>query len=210
MNLVSTSTGVKNIGTFLEALARINPHLMSQHFAALKEQIDSPAHQIRSSLMGAMGLVVAYIHREVEALNNNNNNNNNSNADPSTNQPTDSAVDTSVDGPAAVAASSDNDMDNNDNDADSVTDATSPNPRADTGSMNAAQLTRIRDAFLDLLVERTHDVSPWTRANVLKVWVALLESQSVPVRVVNRVAELAVDRLHDKVGHNPPIPHAHP
>jgi len=28
--------------------------------------------------------------------------------------------------------------------------------------------------------------------------VTLLESQSVPVRVVNRVAELAVDRLHDK------------
>ena len=28
---------------------------------------------------------------------------------------------------------------------------------------------------------------------------ALLESQSVPVRVVNRVAELALDRLHDKV-----------
>ena len=35
-----------------------------------------------------------------------------------------------------------------------------------------------------------------------QVWVALLESQSVPVRVVNRVAELALDRLHDKV--NPP------
>jgi hypothetical protein len=53
----------------------------------------------------------------------------------------------------------------------------------------------VRDAFLDLLVERTHDVSPWTRAHVLKVWAGLLESHSVPVRAIQRVAEIALDRL---------------
>ena len=186
MNLVSTSTGVKNIGGFLEALAKTNPHLMSQHFASLKEQIDSPAHQIRSSLLHAMGLVVAYIHREVEALNSNSNQDKSVDSDASNKQPTDDA-DGNVDGPAAVVAGGDTDADtdaanadNDDVDADTSTDnTTSPSSRAGAGSMNAAQLTRIRDAFLDLLVERTHDVSPFTRANVLKVWVTPMDSPSL-------------------------------
>lgn len=124
-----------------------------------------------------MGLVVAYIHREVEALNKSTNNNE---AADTTTKPTDAAVDTSMDGPSAMAAGGGADADvdadiDTTHDPDTTTDETSPgsspSPRAGAGngSMNAPQLTRIRDAFLDLLVERTHDVSPWTRANVLKV-----------------------------------------
>jgi hypothetical protein len=47
MQLSNTTSGTKNIGIFIEALAKANPDLMSQHLAVLKVQIDSPAHQIR-------------------------------------------------------------------------------------------------------------------------------------------------------------------
>ena len=51
MPLTATSPGVKHIGGFIEALARASPTLMTQHFPSLKEQIDAPAHQIRSSVL---------------------------------------------------------------------------------------------------------------------------------------------------------------
>ena len=68
MHLKSVSTGVKNIGAFIEALAEVNPDLMSHNLATLKVQIDSPAYQIRSSLLHAMGFVITYIHHASEDL----------------------------------------------------------------------------------------------------------------------------------------------
>jgi hypothetical protein len=66
------------------------------------------------------------------------------------------------------------------------------------GSRNTSGMVRSRDVILDILVERAHDVNPYTRATVLKVWSRLLETGSVPVKRVGAVARLAVDRLHDK------------
>lgn len=63
---------------------------------------------------------------------------------------------------------------------------------------NLTQLMRTRDSLLDIIVERTHDVSYYTRSAVLKVWISLLESNSVPVRRIGTVGEIAVDRLFDK------------
>jgi hypothetical protein len=59
---------VQNIGLFVERLADIDPELMTQHLALLTVQIDSPAFQIRSSLLQAMGRVLAYIHGMSEQL----------------------------------------------------------------------------------------------------------------------------------------------
>lgn len=71
---------------------------------------------------------------------------------------------------------------------------------AHSDERNLAQLSRLRDSLLDMLIERTHDVSPYTRAHVLKVWVGLLEADggALPVRRVGSVAEVAVDRLQDR------------
>ena len=57
---------------------------------------------------------------------------------------------------------------------------------------------RLRDTILDVIVERTHDVSPYTRAAVLRVWQVLLVANAVPVRRLANVAEIAFDRLFDK------------
>lgn len=69
---------------------------------------------------------------------------------------------------------------------------------ADSSERNTAGLVRSRDVILDILVERAHDVNPYTRAVVLKVWSRLLEAGSVPVKRVGAVAQIAVDRLQDK------------
>ena len=156
MSLLSTSTGVKNIGAFIEALARVNPDLMTQYWPILGVQIDSRAYQIRSSLLHAMGLVISYIH-------------------------TASADHTSE---VIEEEGADEDKEEEDNEGGNA--------------KNLNRLCRLRDDLLDLLTDRTHDVSPYTRSAVLKVWVYLLESKAVPVRRINAVAELAVDRLKDK------------
>jgi hypothetical protein len=66
------------------------------------------------------------------------------------------------------------------------------------GVRNTASLVRSRDVILDILTERAHDVNPYTRATVLKVWARLLEDGAVPVKRVGSVAHIAVDRLADK------------
>ena len=39
--------GVKNIGTFVEALAKTSPDMVTHHLPLLMKQLDSDAHQIR-------------------------------------------------------------------------------------------------------------------------------------------------------------------
>lgn len=68
----------------------------------------------------------------------------------------------------------------------------------ESSSEKLPQLARFRDSLLDFLLERTHDVSPFTRSAVLKAWLCVVEEGSVPVRRAGAVAEAAADRLHDK------------
>jgi condensin complex subunit 1 len=64
---------------------------------------------------------------------------------------------------------------------------------------NEQQLRRVRDSLLDMLVERTYDVSSYTRAVVLKTWSVLVEAGALPVVRIDAVAEVAADRLQDRV-----------
>ena len=52
--------------------------------------------------------------------------------------------------------------------------------------------------LFDILVERTRDVSSYTRVAVLKTWANLIESQILPLNRLIPVTELAIDRLQDK------------
>ena len=67
-----------------------------------------------------------------------------------------------------------------------------------TSNQNKEQLIRLRDSLLAIIIERTHDKSPYTRSNVLKVWSLLLEDGAIPVRKVAAVADVGFDRLIDK------------
>lgn len=57
---------------------------------------------------------------------------------------------------------------------------------------------RSRDTLLNVLVERVHDTSSFTRAGVLKVWLGLVEQRALPHTRIGSVTEIAADRLQDK------------
>ena len=148
-NMASLSpTSCKNVGSFLEEFAAARPALMTAFMPLVKHHVDCAAHQIRTSMLRAMGSVVMHIH---------------------------SLMAQQGEAPAGAAEGD-------------------QHGRGD----NTTQLARTRDALLDLLVERTHDVSYFTRAAVLKVWCSLLEAQALPLSAVAAVTDVAVDRLQDK------------
>lgn len=69
---------------------------------------------------------------------------------------------------------------------------------AEVNVKNMAQLSRVRDSVMNLLIERAHDKSYFTRAAILKTWASLLEANAVPVRHFSTVCDIALDRLVDK------------
>jgi condensin complex subunit 1 len=61
-----------------------------------------------------------------------------------------------------------------------------------------AILEKSRAALLDILQERSHDISSYTRSAVLKAWIRLAHSGSIPVERILPVTIMAIDRLQDK------------
>jgi hypothetical protein len=65
-------------------------------------------------------------------------------------------------------------------------------------TVNIRSLIRTRDDMLDILVERTRDISSYTRCAVLRTWSYLVEAEALPVTRIGSIAEVALDRLNDK------------
>lgn len=61
-----------------------------------------------------------------------------------------------------------------------------------------ANLEKSRAALLDILQERAHDVSSYTRSAVLKSWIRLAQTGYIPVDRILPVTTMAIDRLQDK------------
>jgi condensin complex subunit 1 len=80
--------------------------------------------------------------------------------------------------------------------ADSITDSTAGSLLESENSL--ANLEKSRAALLDILEERSHDVSSYTRSAVLKAWIRLAQTGSIPVKRVLPVTVMAIDRLQDK------------
>lgn len=57
---------------------------------------------------------------------------------------------------------------------------------------------KTRNALLDILMERVLDVSSFTRSAVLKAWIKVVQTGSLPVERFIPVTSLAIDRLQDK------------
>ena len=55
-----------------------------------------------------------------------------------------------------------------------------------------------QNALLDILLERSHDTSSFTRSAVLKAWMSIVETESLPLERMLPVTALAIDRLNDK------------
>jgi condensin complex subunit 1 len=65
-------------------------------------------------------------------------------------------------------------------------------------SADSAPLLRAKQGFLDLLVERVHDTSAFTRARVLQTWSAMAEKKAIPLSHWLVVADLGIGRLGDR------------
>ena len=66
---------------------------------------------------------------------------------------------------------------------------------------NAEAIQKDKDTqnrLLDLLMERMYDVSSYTRATVLKVWIKLTQDQHLPKDRTLPLTQMALDRLQDK------------
>lgn len=59
---------VKHVANFFESFAEGSPELMTVYFPLVKQLVDSPAAQIRSSILHAMGIVVIHIHKSSENI----------------------------------------------------------------------------------------------------------------------------------------------
>lgn len=57
---------------------------------------------------------------------------------------------------------------------------------------------KLRNALLELLLERHHDISSYTRFRALKKLAELVEHNAMPVTMLLKVATVATDRLKDK------------
>eukprot|EP00536_Pseudo-nitzschia_multiseries_P014524 jgi/Psemu1/298752/fgenesh1_pm.719_\ len=82
--------------------------------------------------------------------------------------------------------------------------ALKPN-HSDSSTVNAVEweaspgnLQKSSAALLDILQERSLDASSYTRSAVLKAWIRLADSGSIPVERVLPVTRMAIDRLQDK------------
>jgi condensin complex subunit 1 len=148
MNLgLVSAQGVKNISSFIEAYSKADPESFSLFIPTMIKQVDSPAHQMRSAMILAMGHVIEYIREAISA-------------------------------PLPTGEEGDDKK------------VLSPG--------NRHALLRQRDDLLNILVERTHDINPYTRSSLLKGWAALVDSNAVPVKRMGSIAEVALDRLFDK------------
>ncbi len=63
---------------------------------------------------------------------------------------------------------------------------------------SSINLEKSRETLFDILVTRAHDTSSYTRSAVLKTWISLTQSGSIPVDMIHMVTSIAIDRLHDK------------
>jgi condensin complex subunit 1 len=75
---------------------------------------------------------------------------------------------------------------------------TSQEPAPEDSATSRENLEKSRSALLDILEARSHDVSSYTRSAVLKTWISLTQSGTLPVERVIPCTVLAIDRLQDK------------
>jgi hypothetical protein len=196
---------VKNVGTFIELLAKANPELVISNLPVIHNQIDSPAHQIRfvwelslsklkhnlqhsifrSSVITAMSHLVAYVHTTCATTLN------------SSTDTSDENCKTLDDGQVSEVHNQINESNEEDEDFE-MNEKSNKADNPDMNIKNTNQLGRVRDSVLNIMVERTHDKNYYTRVAVLKAWSFLLEASAIPVRHINTVCEIAVDRLSDK------------
>eukprot|EP00126_Sphaerothecum_destruens_P009999 Sdes_comp20649_c0_seq1m15928 len=61
-----------------------------------------------------------------------------------------------------------------------------------------ASCKALREAYLDILMERIHDASSYVRSRVLQVWCSLCREKAIPLVRFHAIVALCIERLEDK------------
>ncbi|MCO5547427.1 hypothetical protein L7F22_000876 [Adiantum nelumboides] len=69
---------------------------------------------------------------------------------------------------------------------------------ADVNSASETSRLRSKQAMIDVMMERSRDVSAYTRSKVLQTWAELCEEHALSIGLWNQVADMAAGRLEDK------------
>lgn len=165
-----SSNGLKHLSLFLETFGKANSSMIISLLPLIMKQIDSSAHQIRSALVTVIGHVILHIHETFL-------------------RSTSSEGKNSDDLEALLSTS----LDEEDQIVSNEDEVDEKDPL-----VNLKQLFRTRESLVDILIERGHDMSYFTRATVLKTLATLVDSTAIQVRSFGAVAEVAWDRLKDK------------
>ncbi|KAI5084153.1 hypothetical protein GOP47_0000322 [Adiantum capillus-veneris] len=68
----------------------------------------------------------------------------------------------------------------------------------DINSASETSRLRSKQAMIDVMMERSRDVSAYTRSKVLQTWAELCEEHALSIGLWNQVADMASGRLEDK------------
>ena len=169
----NNAKGAKAVAPFICELAATKPHTVVANFSLLLPHLDSEPYNLRSSIVQA----IAHIANA---------------AAPEENAEEDPA--------SEVENENDNDDDNSDSPSSSPS-SSSPNSKSKSKinkSNNTETYQKSVSSLLNILTERAHDVSSFTRAAVLRSWSSIVESGALPLDRVQSVTNLAIDRLQDK------------
>lgn len=77
-------------------------------------------------------------------------------------------------------------------------DPTDSSSSAIESEISPGSMQKSRNSLLDIMQERSRDVSSYTRSAVLKAWIRLAHSGNIPVERILPVTTMAIDRLQDK------------
>lgn len=184
-NISLTVTTIKHISLFIENYSRLDArHMIALFFSSssLLTLLGCSAHQLRSSVIQAMGYVIMAIDQVIATSN---------------------GLD-EIFPPSAndLSDEDDEEEDEGGNLEDGDNEETSPKQRSVslelTKEEKLKRLSHQREDLLTLLIERKLDVNPYTRSNVLKIMIQLIEKQAIPLQYYNTITDMAIRRMYDK------------
>ena len=82
--------------------------------------------------------------------------------------------------------------------SEDVRESATPENDHQSDGPSSLSLENSRATLLQTLLVRSHDSSSYTRSAVLKTWISLSQTGSIPTTQIHAVTDMAIDRLHDK------------
>jgi len=171
------ASGIKNVAPFIEELAIRRPKIVMDNISLVLPHLDSEPYVIRSAVVNAIAHVVSRanesdVKKKISRY--------------------------SACSPQRGSNFLMNEENSSNNEGHSKNNNSAFILQEESYDTGIQSKQKNRDALLDILIERAHDVSSFTRAAVLKSFAQLTESDSLPLDRVIPVTALAIDRLQDK------------